>query len=400
MKKIKIKNSRTIVQILIFASLVGIVAIYNLYIEGRIDFKILSIGDMNPYGGWSVLHSFATDSSYVFDGISRSVALTIAIIAMAIIGGRFFCGWLCPVGALQDFTSWIGNKLRINSNKDIKISKLSLTSLKYPLLLLIILSAIFGYGSVVAGLSPWRALLSLNNMGSVWKEMKIGLMVLFGIIVVSVFVSRIFCRYLCPLGAVQSLFSSISILNIKHSNVCSSCNKCLDSCPVGLQFSSESTAVSPECIRCLKCVENCKVSKDIRTNINFSKAKLKKIVYTTLMIVVFFSIWFGAPKILGMQASAEDILLKPLRDGIYEGEARGFAGKIITEVSITDGKIIGIKIIDHSESRGWYDEAFMILPREIINRQRLNVDAISGATKTSKGLIESIENAIRNAYDK
>ena len=154
MKKVKLRNSRTIVQILVFISLFIIVAIYNLYLEGKLDFRILSIGDMNPYGGWSTLLSLATDSSFKIDGVSRSTALTIAIIAIAIVGGRFFCGWICPIGALQDLTSWVGRKFSINKNADIKVKRVSFTFIKYPILLFILLASIFGCASVFAELSP------------------------------------------------------------------------------------------------------------------------------------------------------------------------------------------------------------------------------------------------------
>lgn len=400
MKKIRMRKLRPLVQLSVFISLIFIVAIYNLYIDGKINFRLFSIGELNPYGGWSTLHSLATDSNYIFSGVSKSVALTISIIVMAIIGGRFFCGWLCPIGILQDFASWIGNKFNVNRNSDFTVKKVSLTYMKYPFLLVILLLSIFGYGSIVADSSPWRALLNLHNIGIIWNEMKLGFIILFCILIISIFISRVFCRYLCPLGAAQSLFSSINIFSIRYGDGCSKCNRCLRNCPVGLQFSTDSTSVSPECIRCLECVDNCKVSNDHITAISFGKIKLKKHIYIILMIILFFTIWIGLPQIWSGQVGGEDILLKPLNDGVYEGEAKGFAGRIITEVRISDGKIAEIKIVDHSESKGWYDEVFMVLPREIINKQRLSVDAISGATKTSRGLIESIENAIRKAYNK
>ena len=115
------------------------------------------------------------------------------------------------------------------------------------------------------------------------------------------------------------------------------------------------------------------------------------------MLVLFIAIWLGVPKLWGGSPGDGNILLSILKDGTYQGEAKGFAAKIITEVKVTEGKLISIQVIEHQESKGWYEEVFMVLPREMIEKQRLYVDGISGATKTSKGLIKSVENAIKKA---
>lgn len=70
MKKDKTKLMRTGVQASIILILVIIITLYNLYTREILDFKILGIGDMNPYGGWNALREFITDSSYEFEGIS------------------------------------------------------------------------------------------------------------------------------------------------------------------------------------------------------------------------------------------------------------------------------------------------------------------------------------------
>jgi hypothetical protein len=397
MKNMKTQNYRVMVQTSAIIALIVIVTVYKLYINEILSFKILSIRDMNPYGGWNALNEYAVDSGYVFEGISRSVALTIALLTTAILGGRFFCGWLCPLGALQDFVAWMGSKFRTPRCKNPNNKKFNPLFLKYPFLLFILIASILGYGAIIAGLSPWRAMLSLFDLGTSWSEMKQGFIILSLTLIASIFLSRFFCRYLCPLGAAQVLFSSFSLLSLKHSKGCSDCNVCLRECPVGIGFSSESDAISPECIRCLDCVAECKVHKDNRVNIGIRNKRVPWKAYTVLILFLFFILWLGLPKLWGGNLGGEGIRLGQLRDGTYQGEAKGFAKKIITEVKITGGKIEEIKIIEHGESKGWYEEVFMVLPREIIKRQRVRVDGISGATKTSRGLFKSVENAIKKA---
>jgi len=401
MKNMNNKNMRILIQILTLIIIFSTIIVYNLYTSGHISFKALSIGDMNPYGGWSVIHEYASNSFYEFDGISRSQALTLSILVMSIIGGRFFCGWICPIGAIQDFTSWIGRKVKLPRFSGIYLRGISLGFVKYIVLLTVLLASILGFGSLVAELSFWRGIISAFKLSTAWGELKTTFLLLFVIILVSIFVSRFFCRYLCPLGAIQALFSSLNILKLKYNKNCSNCGKCLENCPVGIKFTTEEDTISPECVRCLNCVEDCKIiESNKKVRISLKNRQVPKKVYIVSMYVLFFIIWLGVPKIWPGQASGEEIILESLKNGIYVGEAKGFAGKITTEVKIVDNNIIEINILGHSESKGWYEEVFMLLPKKIIENQRLNVDVISGATKSSKGLIKSIENAVRKALNK
>ncbi|MCQ1529329.1 4Fe-4S binding protein [Lutispora saccharofermentans] len=397
MKKIRTRYGRGLVQASIFIALIIIVLLYDLYTDGKLSFKLLGIGDLNPYGGWSALHQFATDSSYTFEGISKSAALTAALLTIAVIGGRFFCGWLCPIGAMQDFSAWLGSKMKI-PRFDTKVKKaFNPLFFKYPILLSILLISILGYGAIIAGLSPWRALLSLLRLPYNWAEMKTGFAILMAVFLASMFLSRFFCRYLCPLGAAQALFGSLSLFSLKHGSGCSRCGICLDGCPVGIRLSAGSDTISPECIRCMDCIDGCKSQGIQGIHHALGKKRISLKAYASLMLTLFIFIWLGVPHLFAGSLHGADIRLGSLRDGTYQGEARGFAGKILTEITITEGRIAEIKIIEHHESKGWYEEVFMMLPKEIIKKQSLQVDSISGATKTSKGLIRSVANAVNKA---
>lgn len=399
MNKNKTKSIRKIIQIGIFVLLFLILILYNLYTSEFLDFKLLSIGDMNPYGGWNALKEYLTDSSYEFEGISKSIALTIALVVMAIVGGRFFCGWICPIGAIQDFSTWVGSKMGIKRFQGIGKRNSNPLFFKYPILLTILLLSIFGYGAIIAELSPWRALLSITRLPMSWKDIAIGIIILIVISILSMFISRFFCRYLCPLGAAQTLFSSLSLLTLKYSMGCSHCNRCLNECPMGIKLSSKEDSMSAECIRCMKCVDNCKITTDISLGLKMGKRNISSKAYAALAMSIFFVVWLGMPNLWGGSFMVSNIAFINLKDGVYEGEAKGFAGKIVTEIRIEEGKLTDIKIIDHHETKGWYEEVFMTLPKEIMRKQRIEADAISGATKTSKGFIKSVESAVKKAVD-
>jgi len=396
MKNIKAGSLRPMVQALVLLALAVSIVLYGLYIEEIVDFRPLGAGDLNPYGGWSAVRGFAADSSYEFEGISRSIALTIALIVMSIVGGRFFCGWLCPLGAVQDIASWLGERLGTGSGRRLPDNHGRLVWLKYLILLSILLLSIFGYGAVLAGISPWRALQSLPGIVSHWDVMKAAFILLAGILLASIFVTRAFCRYLCPLGAAQALFSSFGLLRLEYGKTCSSCRRCTGSCPAGIGPAAGSDAVSPECIRCMGCVEAC--SREAGgISLRVGGRRVPQGIFVAMMLILFFGIWLGTPQLWGGGREALEVSLGTLKDGSYQGEAPGFAGKITTEIVVTGGKIIGISIIAHHESKGWYEEVFREIPGRIIEKQRLRADVISGATKTSRGLVKSIESAVKKA---
>ena len=381
----KSKKLRFKVQLSVALALIIIIILYNLYINEMLKFKILGITDLNPYGGWSALREYVTDSNYEFEGISKSIALTLAILAISVLGGRFLCGWLCPLGALQDFGAWICIKLNLPRHKNINKGHNPLF-IKYPMLLSLLIISILGFGAVIAELSPWRALLNLPRLFSA---------ILVPIFFASMIIPRFFCRYLCPLGAAQTLFSPLSLLTIRINKSCAGCNRCLNNCPMGIKLSAKENTISPECIRCMNCIDNCKITKDKSLTLQAGNRVIKTKTYALIMLSLFFSLWFILPK-----SSSEiggNIPIANLKDGTYQGEAKGFAARIVTQVKIKDGQLAEINVISHHESKGWYEEVFMVVPREVIRKQKLQVDGISGATKTSKGLIKSIESALQKA---
>lgn len=61
------------------------------------------------------------------------------------------------------------------------------------------------------------------------------------------------------------------------------------------------------------------------------------------------------------------------------------------------GKITNIEIVSHNESPGFYEGSFETVPEEIISSQSTDVDTVSGATFSSKGIINAVEDALQDA---
>jgi uncharacterized protein with FMN-binding domain len=84
-------------------------------------------------------------------------------------------------------------------------------------------------------------------------------------------------------------------------------------------------------------------------------------------------------------------------DGTYEGTATGKNPGIKVTVTISNDKITDIIIISSNDNEEYFDEAAAVIPACVIEAQSTNVDTVSGATLSSKGIIKAVEDAISKA---
>lgn len=182
--------------------------------------------------------------------------------------GRFVCGWLCPFGLLQDLLHKIPFPKKIKTFKGDKL----LRNLKYVILLVFVIILPMCLVDITGLGEPWFCkficpagtleggipLTVMNEslrkaLGFLWAW-KFVILVL--ILVLSVIIYRPFCKYLCPLGGVYSLFNGISVFRLRFDeNKCVSCNKCSKVCKMNVDPTKNPDHT--ECIRCGLCVEAC-----------------------------------------------------------------------------------------------------------------------------------------------
>lgn len=85
------------------------------------------------------------------------------------------------------------------------------------------------------------------------------------------------------------------------------------------------------------------------------------------------------------------------KDGTYTGEGTGFGGKIVVQVTVTNGSIAKVDITEaNGEDSAYFDQAKK-LTDIIVKQQTADVDTVSGATYSSKGIIEATQNALKEA---
>lgn len=85
------------------------------------------------------------------------------------------------------------------------------------------------------------------------------------------------------------------------------------------------------------------------------------------------------------------------KDGVYEGTGKGNNGDIVVEVTVEGGNITSVILKEHGETEGIYEAAEKGVTAEIIKNQTAEVDAVSGATNTSNGIMEAVAAALSEA---
>ncbi|MCR3922642.1 MAG: FAD-dependent oxidoreductase [Firmicutes bacterium] len=113
---------------------------------------------------------------------------------------------------------------------------------------------------------------------------------------------------------------------------------------------------------------------------------MRKIIILLLLISILFSI-------IGCQRTNTDEK-EIFTPGTYEGEGNGHNGKIKLEVTVDGNQIKTIDVKEHNETAGITDSAFNRLPAEIIEQQTVAIDMVTGATSTSKGILEAVKSAL------
>jgi len=210
-----------------------------------------------PFGGLVSIYSVVTEGAFVHRTHGSSLFLMVAVILSAILLGRIFCGWFCPLGTLGEWSRRVGNRLGIRKIEIDGLPDILLKSLKY-ILLGAILYFVWSIGELFyRGWCPWSAFMTVFEPDELIEDVLMGGIILVVVLGLSLSIERFFCRYLCPLGAALSIFNRLSLIKPIRREECRNCKACNKVCPVGIDLTSIETINDSNCIRCYKCIDEC-----------------------------------------------------------------------------------------------------------------------------------------------
>lgn len=256
--KRKSPKLRRIVQVAFFVIVAAIAINHSLESTGN-NIAVLSTASLHaicPFGGVVSIYEYASQGTFTKKIHESSFILMIIAFLLALLVGPAFCGWICPMGTIQEWFGRLGDRLFGKRRRKWKLRFLPyrvdkwLRYLRYGVLVWVLYVTARSGKLLFADYDPYYALFNFWS-GEVALS---GLIVLAVILLLSLFVERPFCKYACPYGAVLGLFNFVRIFKIRRNPTsCIDCGACTKNCPMDIPVDKAITVYDHQCISCLDC---------------------------------------------------------------------------------------------------------------------------------------------------
>lgn len=340
------------------------------------------------------------EGRFSFGGLFPQIILVFAVFLVTVLWGRFFCGFLCSFGMLQEVLFFFSERTVLKKVRVPERFDAGMKYLKYGIFVFITAGVWILALPVDSSWSPWGVfgMLASGNLSVVSRAIPtVGFVLLLAIAVSSLFVERFFCRYLCPLGALFAMTSGKRLYKIRRrSDTCTSCGLCTRACSMGIRIPEKDAVVSGECIQCMQCLAVCP-KESLSANPAGAIAGTAAAAAIGGMVVVGNLISFPVSETISDQQvteKTEQALKGNYKDGVYTGTGEGFRGTTQVWVTVEDGYIADITVLSFQDDREFFQKAQSVVINDILTKQTSDVDAVSGATFSSKGIMDAVADAL------
>ena len=208
-----------------------------------------------PFGGMESLWGLFTEGQFSCALGPLNLSMLIAVLALAVVAKKAFCGWVCPIGFIGELLDKTGRKV---FPKRLCITSRLNNRLKLFRYVVLFVALYFTYETgelILRGYDPYYAIFSGLGHGTLgW----ITFITLSIIVIGSLFITMFFCRYLCPLGATFDPFSRLGFIKIsRNDKLCIRCRMCEDVCLYSIPISDLKKVRHRDCTNCLECIDAC-----------------------------------------------------------------------------------------------------------------------------------------------
>ncbi|MFN7917100.1 MAG: 4Fe-4S binding protein [Vicinamibacterales bacterium] len=241
--------------------------------------------------------------------------LLLAFLLISLLFRRAFCSWLCPIGTLSEWLWHGGQEMFGRTFRVHRYADIPLRSLKYLLLGAFAWVVASMSADDIAGFlaSPYGLVADVKMLDFFRHagEATIGAVSL--LVVLSVLSRNVWCRYLCPYGALVGLVSMASPVRIVRSaDACIDCGKCARACPSFIPVDTLRSVRTPECTACFSCVAACPVNEALELRPLWSIRRLSAMWVAAGVAAVFLAVVGYAKLTDGWTGHVPEPLLREL----------------------------------------------------------------------------------------
>ena len=250
-----------------FFLLIALIAINHTLAENGAAIPILSSASLHavcPFGGVETLYTLASSGLLVKKIHSSALVLAGLSLLLAIFFGPVFCGWICPLGTVQEWVGKLGRRLfrrRYNHFVPAKLDGV-LRYARYAILIWVLYVTATSGTLIFEAYDPYFALFNFWSS----EVAPTALFILGATLVLSIFVERPWCKYVCPYGAVLGLTNLFRVFSIKRAaSTCKADGACSIMCPMNIAVDNKSVVRDHQCISCLECTSEaiCPVARTV-----------------------------------------------------------------------------------------------------------------------------------------
>ncbi|BBG60005.1 4Fe-4S binding protein [Providencia rustigianii] len=219
---------------------------------------------------------------------AASMFLLASFIIISLLLKKSFCSWLCPIGTISEYIGKIGQKLFRFQIKVPKWLDIPLRGLKYLLLAFFLYIALSMPAQMIQYfmMSPYGIIIDVKMLDFFRYISSASLITVFVLVVASLFIRNVWCRYLCPYGALLGIFSLFSPVKIRRNvESCIDCGKCAKNCPSRIPVDKLINVRTVECTGCMTCVESCPVASTLAFSLQ-APTKKRQIALSGMMMAI------------------------------------------------------------------------------------------------------------------
>jgi polyferredoxin len=208
-----------------------------------------------PFGGVESLWGLVTQGEFTCALGPLNLSMLIAVLALTLVAKKAFCGWACPIGFLGELAARLGGRVwRRRPKVPTRIDN-RLRLARYGVVAVVLFVTYRSGELILRGYDPFYLLFSGFGHGSAGA---ISWVVLALIAVGAVVVPLLFCRYLCPLGAVLDPAGRLGLIHVRRDAArCTGCGRCGRACLHAIPVHEVAVVRHRDCTNCLECVDAC-----------------------------------------------------------------------------------------------------------------------------------------------